>query len=183
MAIIRWDTERRVHTRTHTFRARTLTLWHTRPDTWRPWPHCCDAAAADRGMAGCTVWHKLQELVYDILPSTTAVFSYAIGSRKLSANKQFFVGAHWNWVVSLLQTTQITRRVRHLSLSNRQQSLQWPAQIKPQPFESKRNSFLHPGWMRLMFTCVLWRYFSTVILVPETFGGRWPRRCGTAARR
>ena len=27
--------------------------------------------------------HKLQALVYDILPSTTAVFSYAIGSRKL----------------------------------------------------------------------------------------------------
>ena len=36
---------------------------------------------------------KLQALVYDILPSTTAVFSYAIGSRKLSANEQFFVGA------------------------------------------------------------------------------------------
>ena len=47
---------------------------------------------------------KLQALVYDILPSTTAVFSYAIGSRKLSANEQFFVGAQT--VVSLLQTTQ-----------------------------------------------------------------------------
>ena len=34
---------------------------------------------------------KLQALVYDSLPSTTAVFSYAIGSRKLSANEQFFV--------------------------------------------------------------------------------------------
>ena len=33
---------------------------------------------------------KLQALVYDILPSTAAVFSYAIGSRKLSANEQFF---------------------------------------------------------------------------------------------
>ena len=32
---------------------------------------------------------KLQALVYDILPSTSAVFSYAIGSRKLSANEQF----------------------------------------------------------------------------------------------
>ena len=31
---------------------------------------------------------KLQALVYDILPSTTAVFSYAIGSKKLSANEQ-----------------------------------------------------------------------------------------------
>ena len=47
----------------------------------------------------------LQALVYDILPSTTAVFSYAIGSRKLSANEQFFVGAPT--VGSLLQTTQI----------------------------------------------------------------------------
>ena len=49
---------------------------------------------------------KLQALVHDILPSTTAVFSYAIGSGKLTANKQFFfVGAHT--VVNLLQTTQI----------------------------------------------------------------------------
>ena len=44
-------------------------------------------------------------MVYDILPSTTAVFNYAIGSRKLLANEQFFVGAQT--VVSLLQTTQI----------------------------------------------------------------------------
>ena len=48
---------------------------------------------------------KLQALVYDILPSTTAVFSYAIGPRKVSVNEQFFVGAQT--VVSLLQTTQI----------------------------------------------------------------------------
>ena len=43
---------------------------------------------------------KPQALVYDILPSTTAVFSYEIGPRKLSANEQFFVGAHT--VVGLL---------------------------------------------------------------------------------
>ena len=48
---------------------------------------------------------KLPALVYNILPSTTAVFGYAIGPRKLSANEQFFVGAQT--VVSLLQTTQI----------------------------------------------------------------------------
>ena len=47
---------------------------------------------------------KLQVLVYHILASTTAVFSYATKSRKLSANEQFFVGAQT--VVSLLQTTQ-----------------------------------------------------------------------------
>ena len=62
---------------------------------------------------------RLQALVYDILPLTTAVFSYAIGSRKLSANEQFFVGAQS--VVSLLQTTQIKQGV---SFSySRQQSL------------------------------------------------------------
>ena len=71
---------------------------------------------------GCALSHrhyttgtanKFQALVYDILPSTAAVFSYAIGSRKLSANEQFFVvvvvvlgGAQT--VVSLLQTTQTT---------------------------------------------------------------------------
>ena len=52
---------------------------------------------------------KLPALVYDILPSTTAVFSYAIGSRKLSANEQFFLGAQT--VVNLLQTTQIKQGV------------------------------------------------------------------------
>ena len=42
------------------------------------------------GGGGVKICNKLQALVYDILPSTTAVFSYAIGSRKLSANEQFF---------------------------------------------------------------------------------------------
>ena len=56
---------------------------------------------------------KLQALVYDILPSTTAVFSYALGSRKLSANEQFFVGART--VVSLLQTTQIKQGVSFIA--------------------------------------------------------------------
>ena len=52
---------------------------------------------------------KLQALVYDILPSTTAVFSYAIGSR----NEQFFVGAQT--VVGLLQTTQIKQGVSFIA--------------------------------------------------------------------
>ena len=57
---------------------------------------------------------KLQALVYDILPSTTAVFSYAIGFRKLSANEQVFVVVvvvATQTVVSLLQTTQIISHV------------------------------------------------------------------------
>ena len=56
---------------------------------------------------------KLQALVYDILPSTTAVFSYTIGSRKLSANEQFFVGAQT--VAGLLQTTQIKQGVSFIA--------------------------------------------------------------------
>ena len=52
---------------------------------------------------------RLQALVYDILPLTTDVFSYAIRSRKLSANEQFFVGAQT--VVSLLQTPQIISNI------------------------------------------------------------------------
>ena len=62
--------------------------------------------------------NQTQALVYDLLPSTTAVFSYAIGSRKLSANEQFFVcfvfvGAQT--VVSLLQTTQIKQGVSFIA--------------------------------------------------------------------
>ena len=56
---------------------------------------------------------KLQALVYDNLPSTTAVFSYDTGSRKLSANEQFFVGAQT--LVGLLQTTQIKQGVSFIA--------------------------------------------------------------------
>ena len=51
------------------------------------------AGGLRRGGVGGRLQYKLQALVYDSLPSTTAVFSYVIGSRKLSANEQFFVGA------------------------------------------------------------------------------------------
>ena len=55
-------------------------------------------------------WSKLQAQVYSILPSTTAVFSYAaIRSRKLSTDEQFFVGTQT--AVSLLQTIQIKQGV------------------------------------------------------------------------
>ena len=48
---------------------------------------------------------ELQALVYNILPSTVAVFSYAIGSRKLSDNEQYFVGAQT--LVSLLRQLRL----------------------------------------------------------------------------
>ena len=91
---------------------------------------------------------KLQALVYDILPSTTVVFSYAIGPRKLSANEQLFVGAQT--VVSLLQTTQIISDVCFIT-----DHIAYASSIKPKSFESRRNFLLYPAWMRLMFTCVL----------------------------
>ena len=56
---------------------------------------------------------RLQALVYDSLPSTTAMFSYIIGSWKLSANEQFFVGSQT--VMSLLQTTQIKKGVSFMA--------------------------------------------------------------------
>ena len=84
----------------------------------------------------------LQPLPYLVTPQP--------GYRKLSANEQFFVGAQT--VVSLLQTTQ-TSKACHLQPPTKFT----PAKIKRQSFESRRNSFLYPGWMRLMFTCVLGR--------------------------
>ena len=69
----------------------------------------CHSHCSDLSLTVLNVTHQLQALVYDILPSTTAVFSYAIWSRKLSANEQFFVGAQT--VISLLQTTQIKQGI------------------------------------------------------------------------
>ena len=70
--------------------------------------------------AGDAVAHvsKLQALVYDILPSTIAVFSYAIGSTKLSANEQFFC---WCSNSSKVVTNN-SNNTRHVIYS-RQQSL------------------------------------------------------------
>ena len=91
--------------------------------------------------------HKLQAVVYDILPSTTAVFSYTIGFRKLSANEQFFVGAQT--VVSLLQTTQIISDVcfitDHVYASSNKTKIIW----------IEMKLFFYLGWMHLMFTCML----------------------------
>ena len=53
--------------------------------------------------------------------------SYAIGSRKLLANEQFFVGAQT--VVSLLQTTQICSVF--VSMSSDAKSILGSTEIKP----------------------------------------------------
>ena len=79
-------------------------------------PQCVCVCACEREREReitVSVCVKLQSLVYNILPSTTAVFSYAIGSRKLLANEQFFVGAQT--VVSLLPTTQMISDVSFIA--------------------------------------------------------------------
>ena len=63
----------------------------------RPVWQCPSAVLANYGCVA-----RLQVLVYEILPLTIDIFSYAIGSRTLSANEQFFVG-----VVSLLQQLRL----------------------------------------------------------------------------
>ena len=110
------------------------------------------------------LWHtaplKLQALVYDILPSTTAVFSYAIGSRELSANEQFFVGVQT--VVNLLQTTQIKQGVSFIAANKVYTSTNKTTIVSIETelffFFSLFffSFFFNQGWMRLMFTCVLW---------------------------
>ena len=93
----------------------------------------------------CTVVPKLQALVYDILPPTPAIFSYAIGSKKLSTNEQCFVDAQT--VVSLLQTTQIISDVCFIT-----DHVVYASSNKTQ---IEMDLFFYPGWMCLMFMCVL----------------------------
>ena len=69
--------------------------------------------------ASPSVGPTLQALVYDILPSTTAVFSYAIGSRKLSANELFFLLVLKNSGTFVTNNSNKTRRFIYSS----QQSL------------------------------------------------------------
>ena len=102
------------------------------------------------GAGAVSLRGKLQALVYDILPSTTAVFSYAIGSRKLSANEQFFVGAQT--VVSLLQTTQTKQGLSFIAANK-----VYTSTNKNTIVLIETELFFYPGWMRLMFTCVLGR--------------------------
>ena len=82
-----------------------------------------------------TLLCKLQALVYDILPSTTAVFSYTIGPRKLSANEQFVC-----WCSNSSKfVTNNSDYIRHLFYVA---MLLMPAQIKPKLFETRWNFFL-----------------------------------------
>ena len=110
---------------------------------------------------------KLQALVYDILPSATAVFSYAIGPRKLSANEQFF---DWcsNSSKFLTNNSDYIRCLFHVAM------LLTPAQTKPKSFESTQNSFFVAShvyvhvwalgcFYRLISTQTFWRVLTASV--------------------
>ena len=67
---------------------------------------------------GHTLGGKLQAPVYENLPSTNTVFSYAIGSKKLSDNEQFFC---WSSDSSKFVTNNSAKTRRFIY--SRQQSL------------------------------------------------------------
>ena len=107
-------------------------------------------------------------------PSTTAVFSHAIGSWKLWANEQFFVGAQI--VVSLLQTTQIKQGVSFIAANKvytrtNKTTIVW---IETELLFLPGVDASHVYVRALALGCF------TVILVPDPFGGSWPRRCTVA---
>ena len=105
---------------------------------------------------------RLQALVYDSFLQTTAVFSYAIGSRQLSANEKFFCWCSRS--SKFVTNTHQTMRV----IYNRQQIMVQQISTNKTTIDglnqSRQNSFFsfsfYPGWMRLMFTCVFWRFYS-----------------------
>ena len=101
---------------------------------------------------------NLQALVYDILPSATAVFSYVILSRKLSANEQFFVGAQT--VVRLLQTTQIISDVcfitQHVAYASSDQTkIVWRKVPESDARSVVGNVFSACPWRRLVHVSML----------------------------
>ena len=82
---------------------------------------------------------KLQALLYNILPPTTAIIDYAIGLEKNSQlADSFFVGAQME--VSLQQTTQIISCVSFITTHVAYASIN-----KPNSLESRQNSLFLPG--------------------------------------
>ena len=111
-----------------------------------PWPPSTRSAPSSRG--------TLQTLVYDILPPATAVFSYAIGSRKLSANEQFFCWCS-NSSEFVTNNSNKTRRV----IYSRQQSFHHTNKTTIVWIKTELSLLFLPrvDTSTLMFTCVLWR--------------------------
>ena len=88
-----------------------------------------------------TAYHsKLQALVYHMLPSTTAVFSYATGSTEnCQLTSSFFCWCSNSGKFVTNDSDYIRRLFLQLT------TLLTPTQIKPKSFESRRNYFFYPG--------------------------------------
>ena len=87
---------------------------------------------------------KLQALVYDILPPSTAILDYAIGLEKPSANEQIFVGARRAVrFLLVLEGQYICNRQLRLNQAFllKPPTLLTPAQIKTKSSESRRDFF------------------------------------------
>ena len=95
----------------------------------------------------------LQALVYNILPSTTAVFSYAIGPRKLSANEQLFF-VFFCWCSN--SSTFVTNSSNYISDCFITDHAAY-ASSKPKSFQSRRNCLFTRGGCASMK--ILYRVF------------------------
>ena len=104
---------------------------------------------------------KLQALVYNILPSTSAVFSYATVSRKLSANEQFLLsfGAQ---IVSKFVTNNL-KYIRHFFFYN---YVAYTSSNKTKIVLNRDIIFLifYPGW--IVYACA---WVQVLGLLPQSY--------------
>ena len=106
---------------------------------------------------------KLQALLYDMLPSTTAVFSYTIGSENCQPTSSFCCCCCWYSSSSKFVTnnSNYIRRLFYVAM------LLTPAQIKPKPFETRRNFFFfffftRGGFVSCLRACALCTNLSSL---------------------
>ena len=102
--------------------------------------HSVHFALLPSSFSSITSMSKLQALVYNSLPSTTAIFSYAIGPRKLPANEQFFFVC-----VCSNRSKFVTNNSNYIRCLFYVAMLLTPAQIKPKSFELTWNLFFTQG--------------------------------------
>ena len=101
---------------------------------------------------------KLQSLLYDILPPTTAITDDAIDLQKLPANEHFFCRCSKFNGNKFVTETQIV-----LGVSVVNAHVAFASTNKTASFEWRGNSFL-PGADAPHFKCVLGRYVSSTEL-------------------
>ena len=120
---------------------------------------------------------KLQALVYDNLPPTTTLTDHATGLENRSSQKSD-LNSGVQIAVRFWRSTQIM-----LGISCMTANVAHDDANKTKMISTRTELFSYLGRMHLMFMCVLGCYVvSTVLLVPDPFGGHW-QRWWTAVRR